>query len=278
MFSSRYIAGPTLEHAVRHIRTLNEKGILSTLDILGEHATELGQAEQSAKDYVEALEAIRANGLDANVSIKLTMLGLSIDPEFCLQRMRAIVAEAKKRGNFVRIDIEDSGVTDATFAMYRKLREEFDNVGAAIQAYMRRTQDDVTAFIGMKANLRLCKGIYVEPRRIAWKGRGTINANFALALRRLLEGGCYVGIATHDERLIWESERVIRELGVDRSKYEFQMLLGVDEELRDIIHAAGHRLRIYVPFGKHWYAYSMRRLRENPKIAGYAAKAAFGVK
>jgi proline dehydrogenase len=162
--------------------------------------------------------------------------------------------------------------------MFRKLREEFDNVGAAIQAYMRRTQDDVTAFIDMKANLRLCKGIYVEPRRIAWKGRGTINANFALALRRLLEGGCYVGIATHDERLVWESERVIRDLGLDRSKYEFQMLLGVDEELRDVIHAAGHRLRIYVPFGKHWYAYSMRRLRENPKIAGYAAKAAFGVK
>jgi proline dehydrogenase len=278
MFSSRYIAGPTLEHAVRHIRTLNEKGVLATLDILGEHVTELGQAEQSAKDYIEALEAIRANGLDANVSIKLTMLGLSIDPEFCLRHMREIVAEAKKRGNFVRIDIEDSGVTDATFGMFRKLREEFDNVGAAIQAYMRRTQDDVTAFIDMKANLRLCKGIYVEPRRIAWKGRGTINANFALALRRLLEGGCYVGIATHDERLVWESERVIRDLGLDRSKYEFQMLLGVDEELRDVIHAAGHRLRIYVPFGKHWYAYSMRRLRENPKIAGYAAKAAFGVK
>jgi proline dehydrogenase len=277
-FSARYIAGPTLADAVREIRALNAAGIMATVDILGEHVTRLAQAEQATREYVEVLEAIRSNGLDANVSIKLTMLGLAIDPEFCLREMRTIVKEAKKRGNFIRIDIEDSSVTDATYRVYRALREEFDNVGAAIQAYMRRTQDDVTTFIELKANLRLCKGIYVEPRRIAWKGKGTINANFALALRRLLEGGCYVGIATHDERLVWETEHVIRDLGLDHSKYEFQMLLGVDEELRDVIHAAGHRLRIYVPFGKHWYAYSMRRLRENPKIAGYAAKAAFGLK
>lgn len=224
------------------------------------------------------LDAIRSNGLDSNVSIKLTMLGLLIDEEFCFQRMREIVGEAKKRGNFIRIDIEDSSVTDKTFRIYRRLREEFDNVGAAIQAYMRRTQDDVGDFLAMNANLRLCKGIYVEPRRIAWKGHHTINANFTLALRRLLEGGCYVGIATHDEHLIWEAERIVRETGLDRTKYEFQMLLGVDEELRDVIHAAGHRLRIYVPFGRHWYAYSMRRLRENPKIAGYAAKAALRIK
>ncbi len=224
------------------------------------------------------LEAIHSNGLESNVSIKLTMLGLLIDEEFCFQRMHEIVGDAKKRGNFIRIDIEDSSVADKTFRVYRRLREEFDNVGAAIQAYMRRTQDDVGDFLAMNANLRLCKGIYVEPRRIAWKGHHTINANFALALRRLLEGGCYVGIATHDEHLIWEAERIVREFGLDRTKYEFQMLLGVDEELRDIIHAAGHRLRIYVPFGKHWYAYSMRRLRENPKIAGYAAKAALRIK
>lgn len=277
-FSARYIAGATLADAVREIRALNAKGILATIDILGEHVTQLSQAERAKDEYLQVLEAVQTNGLDSNVSIKLTMLGLAIDSEFCYRQMRTIVEEAKRRGNFIRIDIEDSGVTDATFGVYRRLRAEFDNVGAAVQAYMRRTQDDVTSFIEMKANLRLCKGIYVEPRPIAWKGRGTINANFAYALRRLLAGGCYVGIATHDERLIWETERVIRDLGLDRSRYEFQMLLGVDEELRDVIHAAGHRLRVYVPFGKHWYAYSMRRLRENPKIARYAAMAALRLK
>lgn len=277
-FSSRYIAGPSLEDAVREIRALGQKGIMATVDILGENVTQISQAEQYAKEYIEVLETIRVNGLDANVSIKLTMLGLVIDEEFCYQRMREIVAEAEKRKNFIRIDIEDSSVTDVTFRVYRRLREEFPNVGAALQAYMRRTQADVTEFIKIGANLRLCKGIYVEPREIAWKGHDTINANYALALRRLLERGCYVGIATHDERLVWEAEKIIGDLGLDRSKYEFQMLLGVDEQMRDVIVRAGHRIRVYVPFGKSWYAYSMRRLRENPKIAGYAAKAVLGLK
>ncbi|MFH1277899.1 MAG: proline dehydrogenase family protein [Candidatus Eisenbacteria bacterium] len=277
-FSARYIAGPSLEDAVREIRGLGEKGIMATVDILGENVTETSQAEQYAKEYIEVLETIRVNGLDANVSIKLTMLGLVIDEEFCYQRMREIVAAAAERKNFIRIDIEDSSVTDATFRIYEKLRTEFPNVGAAVQAYMRRTQDDVTRFIPMGANLRLCKGIYVEPKKIAWQVHGTINANFSLALRRLLEGGCYVGVATHDERLVWEAEKIVRDLGLDRSKYEFQMLLGVDEELRDIIVEAGHRMRVYVPFGKSWYAYSMRRLRENPKIVGYATRAVLGIR
>lgn len=277
-FSARYIAGPSLDDAVREIRALGEKGIMATIDILGENVTEGSQADQYAKEYVEVLDTIRSNGLDSNVSIKLTMLGLAIDEEACYRRMREIVAAARERENFIRIDIEDSSVTDATFRVYRRLREEFPNVGAAIQAYMRRTQEDVTEFVRMGANLRLCKGIYVEPRKIAWKVHGTINANFSLALRRLLDGGCYVGIATHDERLVWEAEKIVRELGLDRSKYEFQMLLGVDEELRDILVESGHRMRVYVPFGKSWYAYSMRRLRENPKIVGYATKAVLGMR
>jgi len=276
-FSSRYVAGPSIEDAVRVIRDLNEKGIMATVDILGEFVERVDQAEQYAREYIDVLETVRGNGLDSNVSIKLSMLGLCVDEEFCYQRMREIVAAAAERSNFIRIDIEDSSVTDATFRVYRRLCDEFSNVGAAVQAYMRRTQGDVTDFINLGANLRICKGIYVEPRKIAWKGHHTINANYALALRRLLERGCYVGIATHDEHLIWEAERIIRELGLDRSKYEFQMLLGVDEEMRDIILAAGHRVRIYVPFGKSWHAYCMRRLRENPKIAGYAMKAALRI-
>jgi len=271
-FSSRYIAGATVEDAVREIRRLNGQGILATVDILGEDVTKTSQAEKWARDYIDVLETIRVNGLDSNVSIKLTMIGLSIDEAFCYQRMREIVSEAAKRSNFIRIDIEDSSVTDATFRVYRKLREEFSNVGTAIQAYMRRTQDDVTEFVRTGANIRICKGIYVEPREVAWKGHGTVTANFTLALERLMERGCYVGIATHDEHLVWEAERIIRRLGLDRSRYEFQMLLGVEENLRKIILGAGHRLRVYVPFGESWYAYSMRRLRENPRIAGYAAK------
>ncbi len=217
-FSARYIAGPSLEDAIREIRALNEKGIMATVDILGEGVTQIAQAEKAARDYVDVLESIRVNGLDSNVSVKLTMLGLAIDEEFCYQRMRELVAEAEKRKNFIRIDIEDSPYTDATFNIYRRLRQEFSNVGTAIQSYMRRTQGDVTEFIKVGANLRVCKGIYVEPRKIAWKGHRTINDNFTWAVRRLLERGCYVGIATHDEHVVWEAEKIIHELGLDTSR------------------------------------------------------------
>ena len=277
-FSDRYIAGSTLEEAVDEVRSLTGKGLMATVDILGENVTCVAEAEKYAKEYIDVLEAVRVNGLDSNISIKLTMLGLSVDSEFCYQRMREVVTEAEKRKNFVRIDIEDSPVIDATFDLFRRLRGEFSNVGTAVQAYMRRTQDDVTEFLKTGENLRVCKGIYVEPRGVAWKEFHTINANYALALRRLLERGCYVGIATHDEHLVWEAERIIRELGIERTRYEFQMLLGVEEDLRDILVKAGHRVRVYVPFGESWYAYSMRRLHENPRIAGYAAKKVLWIK
>lgn len=189
--------------------------------------------------------------------------------------MRSIVKAAADQGRFVRIDMEDASVTGITLAIHRRLREEFTNVGVAIQAYMRRTQDDISDIIAMGGNIRLCKGIYVEPRAIAWKDPLAVNRNFAFALRRALERGVYVGIATHDEQLVWEADAIIRELQLDKSRYEFQMLLGVEEDLRDMLITAGHKLRVYVPFGAAWYEYSTRRLRENPKMAGYVMKAMF---
>ncbi len=270
--SSRYIAGATLDEAIATVRVLNDDGAMATLDVLGEYVTQLSQAETSVHEYNHALESIERNNLDANVSVKLSSLGLLIDSEYCFQRMRDLCQQAKERNNFIRIDMEDSEVTEVTLDIHRKLLEEFENVGVAIQSYMRRTQNDVSALIQQGANVRVCKGIYVEPRSVAWKDDGAVNRNFARAVRRLLERGCYVGIATHDESLVWETERIIEELNLDKSKYEFQMLLGVEEDLRRVILAAGHRLRVYVPFGSHWYEYSTRRLRENPKLAGYIIK------
>lgn len=276
--SRRYIAGETLDEALNVIRTLNDLGARATLDVLGEYITNLNQAESTVREYGKAIESIKRNSLDANISVKLSSLGLLLDEEYCFQRARELAAKAKEAGNFVRIDMEDSRVTSVTLDIHRKLFEEFGNTGVALQGYLRRTQSDVQELIRLGANVRLCKGIYVEPLDIAWQDHSTINRNYTRALRRLLERGCYVGIATHDERLIWEAEAIIGELGLDKSKYEFQMLLGVRENLRDVVLKSGHHLRIYVPYGPHWYGYSTRRLRENPRMAGYALKAMFGGK
>ncbi|MFH1010411.1 MAG: proline dehydrogenase family protein [bacterium] len=275
-FSQRYIAGDKLEDAVRVVRELNRDGMMATLDVLGEEVKSREEARAAADTYKKVLAVIQSEKLDANVSVKLTQMGLKLDPKFCREIFREVVREARERGIFVRMDMEDSGCTEETLAMYDELRREFSLVGVALQAYLRRTVCDADSLLrDGKANFRLCKGIYVEPRLIAYKNRELINRNFTLALERMLQGGAYVGIATHDERLVWEGMRLVRELGLPQDRYEFQMLLGVDAELRRIILAAGHRLRIYVPFGDKWYPYSMRRLRENPQIAKYVLQNIF---
>ncbi len=232
----------------------------------------------AAANYREILKVIDREKLDCNVSLKPTHMGLKLDKHFCYQNIRSIVEQAKKFNNFVRIDMEDHTCTDDTLEIFLKLQAEFGNVGTVIQSYMRRTVDDVNNLCEHKANLRLCKGIYVEPREVAYKDKGTVNDNYLYALEKLLAGGCYVGIATHDEKLVWGAKMLIDKLQLKREEYEFQMLLGVDEQLRDIIVAAGHRLRVYVPFGEQWYAYSVRRLKENPNMAGYIVKAIFGIR
>ncbi|MDZ7307438.1 MAG: proline dehydrogenase family protein [candidate division KSB1 bacterium] len=278
--ANRYIAGDQIADAVRTVRALNQRGMMATLDILGEHVSRRDEATATAASYLHALETIDREKLDSNISIKLTAFGLKLDFDFCVENVRRVVQRAQELGNFVRIDMEDSSCTSDTLRLYELLRQEFNNVGTVIQAYLRRSLQDVRQVLadGKPTNLRLCKGIYVEPRRLAYKNRELINKNFTYLLHELLHRGAYVGIATHDERLVWDGMRLVDELKLPPTAYEFQMLLGVDEELRDVIVNAGHRLRIYVPFGRQWYAYSVRRLQENPQIAGYVMQKFLGLK
>lgn len=277
LFSRRYIAGERLEDAVRVIRDLNSRGMCATFDLLGEHSNMKQKAIDATDTYIQILDTIDRESLDSNVSLKPTQLGLGIDQDFCLDNIRRIVERAKELNNFVRIDMEDHPYTTATLEMHKRLGEEFNNVGVVIQAYLRRTADDLVDLMETGANLRLCKGIYVEPRAISFRDFDIVRRNFVTLMERLLKNGNYLGIATHDEYLVYEATRIIQDLNLPKDRYEFQMLLGVDEPLRGIILSGGHKLRVYVPYGKDWYPYSTRRLKENPKMAGYVFKSIFGL-
>jgi proline dehydrogenase len=273
--ANRYIAGETLDEALDVAAGLNRQGMCATLDVLGEHIHTIDQARRAVSQYLQVLEHIHSRKLDANVSIKLTQLGLKVDWPACLELTGRLVKHAQQLNNFVRIDMEDSSCTTDTLRLYRELRKEYSNVGVVIQAYLRRTVQDVADLQDLKPNFRLCKGVYVEPPEIAYPDMREINRNYLSILDTLLRRGSYVGIATHDEAIITEAFRMIREMKLTRTAYEFQMLLGINEQLRNRIVAAGHKLRVYIPYGRDWYAYSVRRLRENPRIAGYVFKAMF---
>ena len=275
-FASRYIAGEELSDAVAAVRSLNAKGILATLDVLGEDIHRREEAVAATATIAGVLDAIRREKLDSNVSIKLTQLGLKLDRAFCLENVLSIVTRAGEYGNFVRIDMEDSTCTDDTLWVYREVRKVRRNCGIVLQAYLRRTEDDARKLLGEGlTNFRLCKGIYVEHESIAYKTHEEINRNYSAVLRLMLEKGAYVGVATHDDELIQNAERDLRELQRSRDTYEFQMLLGVRPDLRAKVVEHGHRMRIYVPFGKQWYQYSIRRFKENPQVAGHVFKALF---
>ena len=274
--SRRYIAGDTLEEAVATVKDLNRQGCVATIDLLGESTESKADAAQKLKDYKNTVDTLDAHNLESGISVKLTGLGLTLDEELCRANLEEIVVYAGERGRFVRVDMEDSPYTSVTLDMVTGLHERHENVGAVIQAYMRRSLDDVCRLIEAGVTVRLCKGIYDEPRKIAYKDFDTVRQNYIFLLDELLKGGAYVGIATHDEFLIWHALRLIHQLEIPKGRYEFQMLLGVDEELRSILVGAGHKLRVYVPFGEDWYEYSSRRLKENPKIAGYVAKDVIG--
>jgi proline dehydrogenase len=270
--SSRYIAGTTLAEACVTVRALNAEKKEATLDVLGEEVTLREEAAGLRDAYKRALNTIEEGALRSNISVKLTALGLKLDLGLCRSNLLAIVEEAARFGNFVRIDMEDSSTTSETLALYRELREEgHDNLGVVLQAALKRTLDDVSALDDLRPNVRICKGIYVEPPEIAFQEDETVRLNFLDALEALLELGSYVGIATHDDWLIGEALALVERRGLGRDAYEFQMLLGVRPELGDELVRQGHRLRIYVPFGRRWYEYSIRRLQENPKLAGYLA-------
>jgi proline dehydrogenase len=271
--AKRYVAGDTLETALAAISNLNREGAMATMDLLGEEVQDRGRAIQNVEEYERMLEAIAARGVDSNISIKLSALGQKIDDGFCRENVERILTTARRLGNFVRIDMEDASTTDQTLRVYHDLHPRFANFGVVLQAYMRRTLADISQLPAVGANVRLCKGIYIEKRTIAFKGYETVRLNFLQALEKLLTRGVYVGIATHDEHLVCGALGLVDRLKVPRERYEFQMLLGVDPEMRRILVGQGHRLRVYVPYGVDWYPYSTRRLRENPDVAKHVVRA-----
>lgn len=274
-FANAYIAGDSLQDAVRVVRDLNKRGIHATIDVLGEAISSQDEAIASKQACLEVFDAIKKLQLKANLSIKPTQMGLKLDEQLCYEQVSVLVEKAKTMDSFVRLDMEDSSCTDATFRLYKKLRETYDNCGVVVQAYMRRTMSDLVSLNAFKPNIRLCKGIYIEPVTIAFKGKEEVRKNYLDSLKWMFENKNYVGIATHDSYLIDEAIKLIKSLQIPWDRFEFQMLLGVRSDLRDYLVESGYKVRVYVPFGKDWYLYSIRRLKENPNIAGQIAKNLF---
>jgi len=275
IFSKKYIAGKTLQSAVDTVKQLNSKGIYATLDVLGESINTKEEAIEAKRKALEVFDAIVENKLLANLSIKPTQMGLAIDKEFAYQQILELVKRADSLKNFVRIDMEDSPYTDITLEVFKKIFSEYRNVGVVLQAYLKRTVNDTIVLNKIGTNYRLCKGIYIEPATIAYKDKQAIRDNFMKNLELMFKNGNYVGIATHDEFLINKAYELIKQMNISKDKFEFQMLLGVREDLRDKINRDGYKIRIYVPFGEDWYKYSIRRLQENPNIAGHIVKEFF---
>lgn len=276
-FSKRYIAGSTIDDAVDEVKRLNSMKMCSTIDVLGESIKNLEEAQGPVSQYLKVIDAIAGEKLDANISVKPTQLGLNLNYDECLDNYDKLVGSAAKNNIFVRIDMEDYTTTTKTLQLYTDLRKKYSNVGVVLQAYLRRTIydiDDLSKKID-NLNFRICKGIYVEPHSVAWKDYTIIRRNYEYLLEHAFNKGAYIGIATHDEYLVWSALKTIHRLNIPKDRYEFQMLLGVLPELRKIIVDLGHKLRVYTPFGKQWYAYSTRRLRENPNVAGHIVKAMF---
>ncbi len=278
VFAKKYIAGEKLEDGIRTVKQLNELGICATMDVLGESVNYKDEAIRAKEECLSVLDAIENNMLDSNLSVKPTQLGILIDEEFCYMQLNEVVLKAAEYNNRIRIDMEDSSVTDKIINLYLRLKKDHDNVGIVLQSYLKRTIDDVKKLMVDGSNFRICKGIYVEPEEIAYKDREKVRQKYLEALELLFDNGNYVGIATHDDPLVEGAYKMIREKGIAKDKYEFQMLYGVKEGLRDRINADGHKIRIYVPYGDHWYAYSIRRLQENPRVAWYITKSLFTFK
>lgn len=281
IFSRPYISGETMEDAMKVSKDLNKEGVMVTLDVLGEFIKSLDEAEANKKEYLELIDVTEKNRIRGNYSLKPTSFGLLIDKDVCFAHIREIVAKAASYNNFIRVDMEDSPCVDLELELFRKLKAEFPkNVGLVVQAYLKRTLDDVKSLNDLNSeetplNFRLCKGIYVEPAEIAFKKYEEINQHFLEDLEYMFKNKIYVGIATHDKPLIDGAYALIEKYNIPKSMYEFQMLYGVTPKLRKMIVADGHPMRVYVPFGKQWFGYSTRRLKENPKMASHIIKAIF---
>jgi proline dehydrogenase len=281
VFSKRYIAGETIEEGMLASKLLNEKGMEVTIDLLGEFIKSIDKANENKNQYLQIIKRFTDEQITGNFSLKPTMFGLLIDEEVCYNYVREIVALAAQKKSFVRIDMEDSQCVDMEIKLFRRLHHEFPaHVGLVLQAYLRRTASDLEALNDLNSeanplNFRLCKGIYVEPEKIAYKGYDEVREHFMKNLYYMLKNKMYVGIATHDKYLVEESQKLIGEMNIPNNMYEFQMLYGVTPELRQSIVDNGHLMRVYVPYGKKWFNYSTRRLKENPKMAQHIIKALF---
>jgi len=281
IFSKSYISGVTIEDAMRVSKDLNSKKIKVTLDVLGEFIKSLDEAELNKKEYLNLIDTSFKNNIDGNVSLKPTSFGLLIDKEICYKHIREIVAKAASYNSFIRIDMEDSPSTDDEIELFRRLKAEFPaNVGLVLQAYLKRTLKDIEGMMDLNSaeiplSFRLCKGIYVEPASISFKKYEEINQHFLEDLELLLKSKIHVGIATHDKPLVEGAYKLIAKYKVPKHMYEFQMLYGVTPKLRESIVNEGHTMRVYVPFGKQWYGYSTRRLKENPQMVSHIIKAIF---
>lgn len=281
MFSGEYIAGQNLDEALVNAKKLNEKGILTTIDVLGEFITTLDEAAANKEEYLQVIEAAEKAGIDGNYSLKPTFFGLLLDQEVAYQHIREVVVKAASYNNFVRIDMEDSPCTDMEIEIFRRLKLEFPkNVGLVVQSYLRRTHRDIEALSDLHTpeiplNLRICKGIYVESESIAFKKYEEINEHFIDDIDYMFQHKMYPAIATHDVPIVEAAYRLIEKYKVPKDSYEFQMLYGVTPGLRRSIVEKGHRMRVYVPFGKQWFGYCTRRLKENPQMAGMIIKALF---
>lgn len=281
IFSKRYIAGETIEDGLKACRELNAQGIEVTVDLLGEFISTIEQAEENRDKYLAIIDRFISEGIVGNFSVKPTMFGLLIDKDVCYTNIDAVIQKAAEKNSFIRIDMEDSQCVDTELEMYKKLQQKYPaHVGLVIQAYLRRTKNDLTALNTISANgaplnFRLCKGIYIEPKHIAFKAFEEVREHYLDDLEFMLDHNMYVGIATHDKYLVEKAQEIIKRKNIDKSKYEFQMLYGVTPELRSSIAKQGYKMRVYVPFGKDWFGYSTRRLKENPQMASHIVKALF---
>jgi proline dehydrogenase len=272
LFAKPYVAGGTLDAAIDTVRKLNDAGMMATIDVLGEEVRDPEQAEAFTNQYLDTLRRIDEEGLDANVSVKLSALGQRIDGDLCERNLNRVLTSAKARKSFVRLDMEDLTTTDSTLRIYRAARADFDNLGVVLQARLFRTAGDLQDLLELGVNVRLVKGIYLETPQVALQDDQAIRQAYLDAAERLIDAGHYVALATHDRWIVDRCRELISSRDLRPDQYEFQMLLGVSQGLRSELLEQGHRLRVYVPFGRDWYAYSMRRLRENPKVAGHVLK------
>ncbi|MBU2554138.1 MAG: proline dehydrogenase family protein [Bacteroidetes bacterium] len=281
IFSKKYIAGKTIDQAIAISKELNANGSMVTIDLLGEFITQLDEAEKNKDEYLNIIEQVQKHKINGNYSLKPTMFGLLIDEEACYKNIREIVKKAASHNNFVRVDMEDSQCVDMEIKLFRRLKAEFPkNVGLVLQAYLKRTRKDIEDMLDLNTkelpvNYRLCKGIYVEPEKIAYKKYEEINKHFLIDLEYMFQQGIYPGIATHDVKLVEGAYELIEKYKVTNDKFEFQMLYGVTPGLRQSIIDNGYRMRVYVPFGEKWFAYSTRRLKENPRMAQDIIKGIF---